>query len=98
MTTHNRETITLWIQRYIGDLLGLPSGEVASDVEFASYGLTSSTAVALLADLEDELQCELSPALLFEHPTIDALTEHLEAALASRAQAAPPAQEVGAGE
>jgi acyl carrier protein len=75
---YDKTAISLWIREYIGKLLSIPVDDVQTDVEFASYGLTSSTAVALLADLEETLNRELSPALLFEHPTIDAIALHLE--------------------
>lgn len=75
---HTADEIVEWIQQYIANLLQFEAQDVDTGVEFASYGLTSSSAVALIADLEDALRCELSPALLFEYPTIDAVAKHLE--------------------
>jgi acyl-CoA synthetase (AMP-forming)/AMP-acid ligase II/acyl carrier protein len=76
-----REQIVAYIQAYIGRMLDLSDAEVLTNVEFASYGLTSSSGMSLLATLEEELDRELSPALLYEYPTIDAFTEHLASAI-----------------
>jgi acyl carrier protein len=76
----SKENIVSYIQHYVAQLLALEAREVQTDVEFASYGLTSSTAIALIGDLEQQLGRELSPALLFEHPTIEAMAEHLASA------------------
>lgn len=85
---NHSEQIVSYIQQYVAKLLSIESGAVQTDVEFASYGLTSSTAVALLGDLEDVLGRELSPALLFEHPTIEAIASHLAATTASNGKGA----------
>jgi acyl carrier protein len=50
-----------------------------------SYGLSSIAAVSLTAELEDWLDISLSPLLIWDHPTIDSLVEHLAAQLDERA-------------
>jgi acyl carrier protein len=44
---------------------------------FARMGLDSANSVFLLVELEDWLGVELTPDLLFEHPTICELARHL---------------------
>jgi 3-oxoacyl-(acyl-carrier-protein) synthase/acyl carrier protein len=44
---------------------------------FAEMGIDSVTAMEVVHGLGEELQIELSPAALYDHPTIDDLTAHL---------------------
>lgn len=44
---------------------------------FEEYGLDSRVAVQVSGALEKVVERRLSPALLYEHQTIDALTAHL---------------------
>jgi acyl carrier protein len=44
---------------------------------FARLGLDSANSVFLIVELEDWLGLELTPDLLFEHPTIGELARHL---------------------
>jgi acyl carrier protein len=46
---------------------------------FARMGLDSANSVFLIVELEDWLGLELTPDLLFEHPTIRELAGHLAA-------------------
>lgn len=55
----------------------LPEGEVDSGREFSQFGFDSLSLVAFSAKLEDWLQIKLMPTVLWDHPTIDLLTEHL---------------------
>ena len=41
------------------------------------FGLDSATAVALIMDLEQWLDMELTPDLLFEYPTLASLSGYL---------------------
>ena len=40
-------------------------------------GLDSLAATQLVRELSTKLQVELSPTLLFDHPTVDAINDHL---------------------
>jgi acyl-CoA synthetase (AMP-forming)/AMP-acid ligase II len=41
------------------------------------YGLDSSAAVGLTGDLEDWLETEIDPTLLYDYPTVEAIVKHL---------------------
>ena len=70
-----------WIVAYLADLLELEPEEVDVTVPFDEYGLDSSVAVGLTGDLEDWLQTEIEPTLLYSYPTIEALVGHLSSRL-----------------
>ena len=59
--------------------LGLSNDEIEPDVSFARLGLDSANSVYLIVELEEWLGLELTPDLLFEHPTISDLARYLAA-------------------
>ncbi|MBW4454224.1 MAG: acyl carrier protein [Nostoc indistinguendum CM1-VF10] len=69
--------IQAWIVLYLADLLEVDSDEIEVTIPFDRYGLDSSAAVGLTGDLEDWLECELDPTLLYDYPTVEALVKHL---------------------
>ena len=62
---------------YLALTLGLSNEEIEPDVNFARLGLDSANSVYLLVELEEWLELELTPDLLFEHPTISDLARYL---------------------
>ncbi len=69
--------IRRWLVSYLVDELGVDRGEIDAAAPFEDLGLDSAAAVTLTGDLEEWLGRTLSPELAYEHPTIDALAEHL---------------------
>jgi acyl carrier protein len=68
-----------WCVEYLGRTLGLPGKTIDTEMTFARMGLDSANSVFLIVELEDWLGLELTPDLLFEHPTICELARHLAA-------------------
>ena len=66
-----------WIQDWMSRNMKLESAGIAGDRTFVSYGMDSVHAMMLVGDLEDHLARRLSPTLAWDHPTLDALAEHL---------------------
>ena len=62
---------------YLALTLGLSNDEIEPDVNFARLGLDSANSVYLIVELEEWLELELTPDLLFEHPTISDLARYL---------------------
>ena len=62
---------------YLALTLGLSNEEIEPDVNFARLGLDSANSVYLIVELEEWLELELTPDLLFEHPTILDLARYL---------------------
>ncbi|THA24433.1 aminotransferase class III-fold pyridoxal phosphate-dependent enzyme [Streptomyces sp. RKND-216] len=70
-------TLVGWIARSVAERAGLPEESVDPTTPFADCGLSSRDAVALIGDLQTHLSQDLSPALMWEHPTPQALGTHL---------------------
>ncbi|WP_395807163.1 acyl carrier protein [Archangium minus] len=68
-----------WMCNYLARKLGIPSEQVDTKKTFDSFGLDSAEAVRMVGDLEDFVGHRLSPSLPYKYPTIDALSQHLEA-------------------
>jgi acyl carrier protein len=73
-----------WMVAYLADLLEIEPEEVDVTVPFDRYGLDSSAAVGLTGDLENWLDTEVDPTLLYDYPTVEALVEHLSAQLKAK--------------
>ena len=73
----NAEIIRVWLVSKLSERLGIESHEIDIREPFASYGLGSTEAVSLAGELAEWLGRKLSPALVYEYPTIEALARHL---------------------
>jgi acyl carrier protein len=63
--------------KYLARTLDLAETAIEPDVKFARLGLDSANSVYLIVELEDWLGLELTPDLVFEHPTISELARYL---------------------
>ena len=66
-----------WLTAYLGQLLGIEKEKVDPAFSFELYGLDSSAAVGMSGDLSDLLGVELETSLAYDHPTINAVVDHL---------------------
>lgn len=72
------QRIKTWLVQRIGEYTGLPSDRIGMRTTFGELGLDSYATTRLSGELEDELALHPLPAtLLYEHPTIAALAQHL---------------------
>lgn len=83
VSLHNRkpvsaEDIQAWLISKVSEQLELDPDEIDIYEPFASYGLTSMTAVSLSGDLENWFQIKLSPTLTWDYPTIETLAQYLD--------------------
>ncbi|MEO1375582.1 MAG: acyl carrier protein [Cyanobacteria bacterium J06635_10] len=74
-------TIQAWLVSYLAEMLEIEPVEVDITLEFNDYGLDSSAAVGITGDLEEWLERELEPTLLYDYPTIESLAQHLASEL-----------------
>ncbi len=81
-----RSSIREWLRARFAAVARIDPGTIDDHQPLAQYGMTSIEAVSAVAELEDWLKRELSPTLLYQYPTIDALS----AWLTSEADAAAP--------
>ena len=73
----NTEVIQAWLVAKLSERLELEPHEIDVREPLASYGLGSTEAVSLAGELAEWLGRQLSPALVYEYPTIEALARHL---------------------
>lgn len=63
-----------WLAGRIAGYLRLPPQQVDPARRLEEYGLDSLYATVLCGEIEDELGLVVEPTLLWDHPTVDALT------------------------
>lgn len=75
--TSDADVIQAWLVSKLSERLGIASQEIDIREPLASYGLGSTEAVSLAGELAEWLGRDLSAALVYEYPTIEALARHL---------------------
>ena len=75
---YGRDEIARWLTEYLAFLLEEKPEAIDVELSFDRYGIDSATAVSLVADLEDWMQLELDPTIVYEYPTVRELSEFLE--------------------
>lgn len=73
-----------WLVNQVAGLLFVDPKNIDPQASFNSFGLSSRDAVMLSGDLEEWLDRRFSPTLVYEYPTIAALTEFLASDQASK--------------
>lgn len=71
------EDIQTWMTANLALYLKIPLDDIDLSEPFSHYGLDSSSAVSLAAELSNWLGRELEPTLFWEYPSIEALAHHL---------------------
>ncbi len=77
MTSLSAETLKVWLVTRLAALREMDPGEIDAGVPFHRHGLDSLGAGRLVTDLSQLLGRPLSPTLVWEAPTINALVSHL---------------------
>jgi acyl carrier protein len=78
---HSLETLRPWLAGRVAAYVQRPVHEIQTNIPLAEYGLSSVYALTLTGDIEDHLGLAVDPTVMWDHPTIDALTEALLQAL-----------------
>lgn len=76
-TSRSEEDIAAWFVSRLSRESGLGLEEVDLGQPFASFGVDSERALLLVGDLEIWLGRRLTPILLWNYPTVEALARHL---------------------
>lgn len=87
----NADEIQAWLVAQIAATLRLDPREIDVREPFDSFGLSSKEAVVLSGDLETLLGRDLSPTLVYEYPSIAALSRYLGHAPAAAPEVHAPA-------
>ncbi len=77
MASMNSTEISTWIRERIARDLGVEASAVDPDATFDRIGIDSLALLGVLGDLANELDIEIETSVLFDHPTISSLAEHL---------------------
>lgn len=75
------------VSGHVGSLLGLDGDAIPRDTGFMELGLDSIRAVEVRNRLQESLSVSLPPGVLFDYPTVNALTGHLADLLDARSSA-----------
>jgi acyl carrier protein len=65
--------IQSWLVSYLALALEVEESKISVTTPIEEYGLDSRTALGMIAELEDEFNCEIDPSLIYESPTIESL-------------------------
>lgn len=71
------DSLRAWLVTELARRVKCPESEVDTSKPFEAYGLDSRAAVQVSGALEKVLERRLSPAILFDHTTIDDLADYL---------------------
>jgi acyl carrier protein len=76
-SAHTVESLRRWLTECVAGHLRRPAAEIGTDQPLSSYGLDSVYVLSVAAELEDHLGLSLDPTVMWDNPTIDALSEVL---------------------
>jgi acyl carrier protein len=76
------KAVRAWMVDYLADKLSIDPSAVDTAGSFEEYGLDSRAGIQMCGKLEKLVELRLSPALLYEHSSIDAVATHLGQRLA----------------
>lgn len=72
-----KKQISNWLISYTSQLVEMKPEDIIPSLPFESYGIDSTGAVGLSGDLSNWLGRPLDANLIYDHPTIDALSQYL---------------------
>lgn len=75
--TARRELLLSHVREQVGRVLGESAGPAADGQDVFARGLDSLTAIELRRNLQRGLECRLGQSALYDHPTVEALADHL---------------------
>ena len=86
-----RQTLDTWLVQWMVAEFGLEPHEVEPTRTFLAYGMDSVQAMLLIGDLEARFGLRLRPTLVWDHPNLSSLTQHLLGCLNTNPSHGPPA-------
>jgi acyl carrier protein len=66
-----------WLLDKVAAYVRQPRGSIRPDTPLTEYGLDSVYALTLVGDIEDHLGLSLDPTVMWDFPTVHALTAEL---------------------
>lgn len=80
VTVASETSLVDWLVSWLSSRLDVPAAAIDVRERFSRYGVSSPIALELVSALSAALQRPLAATLLWDHPTIEALTRYLRAA------------------
>lgn len=77
-TQNSVSEIRDWLARRIAEIKEItPLSRIDTTADINIYGLSSLEAMSLSGEIEEQIGSRVSPAILYDYPSIDALSQHL---------------------
>ena len=73
-----RESLRQWLVAQVAEKLGVEPAAVDDEQPVAALGLSSAKSVEISAAIKERFALDVSPAVIYDHPTIVALAAYLE--------------------
>ena len=72
-----KDQVYVWMTAWLKAHGEVDPAVLSPETNVLDIGITSVKLIAMLGELEEKLGVTLDPQLIFEHETLDALSEHL---------------------
>ncbi|GGS52945.1 hypothetical protein GCM10010156_09630 [Planobispora rosea] len=72
-----------WLRAQVGSYVMRAPEEIDPLVPVAQYGMDSVYSLSLCGDIEAEYGLEIEPTLVWEHPTVAAMADHIRGRLST---------------
>lgn len=73
----SEEKLAAWLVERVAEYVGRRPQEIETNVPLSEYGLDSVFALTLTGDLEDYLEIEVEPTVIWDNPTVEKLSKAL---------------------
>ena len=80
---YNHDTISIWLKTKVATISEISVEQVKEDVPLSDYSLDSLHAVNLTGELEDWLNIDVDPTVVWDYPTIRELSGYLTQEIAA---------------
>lgn len=82
MSSITRDAVTDWLIERVAFYVERDPGEIDPTKQLVIYGMDSLYTLGLAGDIEERFGIRFDATAVWDHPTIEAITDHLVAALA----------------
>ena len=73
----SKDEIQDWLVTFLARQLEVSEAAIDTQASFDSFAIDSATAVGMTGELEEWLGAPVDPTIVYDYPTIEAVSEHL---------------------